>query len=537
MHSGFFYDGQVRRFLTQFIRLVSNFYVEYNTNGTKSLKRVPVIYGDSSRQASSILKNNSENYMNSVPVMAAYITAMKYDRDRVQNPTFTSKMFLRQRAVDPVTGAYTTQEGDAVSVERMMPVPYSLTIKLDIWTSSTEQKLQILEQICSIFNPAIEIQSTDNYIDWSSLSYVLLTDTGFTNRTVPVGTNEEINISTMTFEVPIWISPPALVKRQGVIHKIVTSIYDASGDITEAILDDNTLFTRNYYTPLDYGIIVTKINTSDSSRPQAEIQLVNYSSPTTDPIGDNVWRRATANTANSTIITVSSGNSIEPGMVSNIDGVLTTVISVDENVVTVNKNVNVAIDDRLSFTSMASKIGASHNWRDLVNLYGNLVSGSSQIKFEIDDTSEIVGTVAYHPGNYNVLLWTADIDTVPQATLNPVTAIINPKQLRPNKDLPDPVLGTRYLLTDDYNVTTDGHTPDEYTYNWLGADGTKLSAHANDIIEYNGSHWIIAFDSTVIDSVQYVINLTTNMHYRYDGRGWAKTYEGVYKGGKWQLII
>lgn len=48
----FFYDQQIRRFIVQFIRVVSNFQVEFgkDRSGVTSLQRVPVIYGDSSRQ-------------------------------------------------------------------------------------------------------------------------------------------------------------------------------------------------------------------------------------------------------------------------------------------------------------------------------------------------------------------------------------------------------------------------------------------------------------------------------------------------------
>ena len=55
-----------------------------------------------------------------------------------------------------------------------MPTPYTLSMKADIWTSNTDQKLQLLEQILVLFNPALEIQTTDNYIDWTSLSVVYL---------------------------------------------------------------------------------------------------------------------------------------------------------------------------------------------------------------------------------------------------------------------------------------------------------------------------------------------------------------------------
>ena len=97
----FFYDQQIRRYIIQFIRMVSNFQVEFgrDRNGVTALQRVPVIYGDSSRQAASIIKQNSENMINAVPAMAVYIGAMDYDRARVQNPTYVGKLNLRE----PVT--------------------------------------------------------------------------------------------------------------------------------------------------------------------------------------------------------------------------------------------------------------------------------------------------------------------------------------------------------------------------------------------------------------------------------------------------
>ena len=56
MAQQFFYDAQIRRFLIQFIRIVSNFEVEFgkDRDGTRTLQRVPVTYGDPSRQAATI---------------------------------------------------------------------------------------------------------------------------------------------------------------------------------------------------------------------------------------------------------------------------------------------------------------------------------------------------------------------------------------------------------------------------------------------------------------------------------------------------
>ena len=56
-----FYEGQVRKFVTQFIRVLSNFSIEMGKgkNGEVNLRQVPVIYGDMTRQVANIIKNNS----------------------------------------------------------------------------------------------------------------------------------------------------------------------------------------------------------------------------------------------------------------------------------------------------------------------------------------------------------------------------------------------------------------------------------------------------------------------------------------------
>lgn len=523
----FFYDQQIRRFIIQFIRMVSNFQVQFgqDRNGVTTLQRVPVIYGDSSRQAATIIKQNSENYLNSVPAMAVYVSDLKYDRDRVQNPTFVSKMNLRERVYDPSTGLYSTQQGDTLTVERLMPVPYSLTLRLDIWTSNTEQKFQLLEQICTLFNPALEIQSTDNYVDWTSLTYVLLTDITFSSRSVPTGTENPLDIATLTFQLPIWISTPALVKKMGVIQKIIASVYDGNGNLNTAIYDDANLLSRQYLTPLQYGIILLN----------NQLTLVPSQNPVTSPLGEQVIKKVANTVTSSTTVSVSSGKGILPGMQVAGTGVSgnCVVVSVDGDSITTTANITASINDRISFTSVVKQTGISPVWRDLINVYGNLTSGTSQVKIELEDGNEVVGTVAYNPRNDNILLWTPDIDTIPVNTLTPITAIIDPQSSRPGSDLPTATSGTRYLLVNDY-IGPAGEQP---TYNWLGANGNPITAYTNDIIEYNGTFWAVAFDSAATTSVEYVTNLTTTIQYRWNAGNWSKSYEGAYQAGKWQLIL
>jgi phenylacetate-coenzyme A ligase PaaK-like adenylate-forming protein len=65
MAQTFFYDSQIRRILLQFTRLISHFQVEYGRDeaGNVTLLQVPVRYGDASRQAQTIIQENSANSM------------------------------------------------------------------------------------------------------------------------------------------------------------------------------------------------------------------------------------------------------------------------------------------------------------------------------------------------------------------------------------------------------------------------------------------------------------------------------------------
>lgn len=239
----FFYDEQIRRFLLQISRVFSNFQVEYGKDdaGNVQYKTVPVRYGNASEVVNAIIRRNSENTMIPTPMMAFYITALDYRRDWLQNPTHVDKMHIRQRDFDENSGEFTTTQGNAFTIERLMPAPHTMTINVDIWTSNLSQKHMLIEQISWIFNPALEIQSTDNYIDWTSLTRMERTGLVYSNRNVPSGTDDSIDIATFTFELPIWITPPAKQKKLGVIKTIIASVFDESGSFNDGIIDNDLL--------------------------------------------------------------------------------------------------------------------------------------------------------------------------------------------------------------------------------------------------------------------------------------------------------
>ena len=468
MAQTFFYDEQVRRFLLQFIRAFSNFQVEYgkDRDGNTTLVTVPVKYGDATRMVSSLIRENSENKIVPTPMIGCYVTAMEYQPERRQEPTFVDKRHIRMRKFDEDSGSYLTTQGNAYTVERLMPVPYQLTMNVDIWTSNTTQKLQLLEQILVLFNPALEIQGTDNYLDWTSLSYIELIQTQWSNRAVPVGVDEQIDIATLTFAVPIWLTAPARVKKLGVVQKIVASIYDESGSISDGVIDrDILLGERMKFTPMNFGILLIGNQVSILHREETVTNKVDY-----DPLNDPP-----------------------------------TKIPADAEETT---------------------------WRALINQYGELQAGISQIRLEVG-TGEVIGTVAHHPTDDFKLLFTINEDTKPTNSIDAVTRIINPLNNAPGAGLAAAAAGQRYLILNAIGSSenTDGPTA------WAGSSDTDLIAGANDIIEYDGTKWEVKFDSSAESGVQYMTNTHTGIQYKWTGTTWVKSYEGEYRAGDWSLVI
>lgn len=223
----YWYDQQIRRYILQFIRLFDDFSVktgQKDNTDSNTYIRVPVRYADMSRMVAHILRNSSENVMNSAPFMSAYITNLQIARDRMQDPKLIEKLQVSERQYDNSNNQYTAEIGNLYTVERHMPVPYNLNMAVDIWCSNTDQKMQLLEQILTLYNPSIEIQANDNPLDWTNITNVELIDIVWSSRAMPQGVDTQLDVATLTFSLPIWLSPPTKVKKQSIIKQIITRI-------------------------------------------------------------------------------------------------------------------------------------------------------------------------------------------------------------------------------------------------------------------------------------------------------------------------
>lgn len=495
-----FYDSQIRRYLTQTIRVFSNFTVKH---GDGSLHRVPVMYGDADRQVASIIRQNSENKINSVPRISVYITGLALDRERLSDATFVSKVHIRERGVDGTS--YNNTQGRNYTVERLMPTPFKLSMKVDIWTANTDQKLQLLEQILVLFNPNLELQTNDNYIDWTSLTILALNDITWSSKQVPIGVDTPIDIGTLTLDTPIWISPPAKLKHLGVITNIITNVFSTF---------DNS---STYIEGLDLA-------------------------------------GATAAGQNALL---SDLIAVIPTTISNFN-----IQVYDNKVVLINPTESVI--PREPSIHIGIRQGPPLNWQVLLDQYpGQFAGGSSRIFLTQPNNSSISGTVTLDALDNTTLLASWDIDSlipntgidsngnldtdvnfnlstsVRPASPGTFDAIIDPTKYNPKRPLKEAIdqaiiIGIRYLLIEDIGdiVNSDGADA------WKSIANTDLIAHTNDIIEWNGITWHIIFNAAQeADTMIWQTNTYTGVQYVWNGIAWVKSFEGTYMKGSWRLEL
>jgi len=477
------------------IRLMSHFSYK---DGDGELNRVPVTYGDMTRFGASMLKDGSDAVLSTVPKMAVYITALEIDRQRTSDSTFVSKVNIREREFDSTTNQYTNREGRNYTVERLMPTPYNLSMNVDIWTSNTDQKLQLLEQILVLFNPSMEIQTTDNFIDWTSLTVVDLETVNFSSRTVGGGgTETEIDIATLSFKTPIYISAPVKVKRLNVIHTIITSIFNESKGNVEA------------------GETMPEMLAYASDHAYKNDTL---SRPVIDEDGNVTYETDYIYGSRQEHDTVSWATTFNNYGLQVLNG-----------------------EAKLIDTERTGLI----TWREWIQRHAKpncYIPNMTELKlYRNDYETEISGTISINPNDEYILDVNWDQDTLPSDTIltgptgdkTKINYIINPLVTNP-QDMKEP--GLRLLLL---NESIGAGKNFDGADGWKNDDGTDFVAGENDIVEWNGSKWFVVFRASAYQEKEpvFVTNLYTGVQYKFDDGEWLLSYDGEYINGTWRIAF
>lgn len=281
----YFYDGQIRNSLMHIIRMFSEFQVQtgVDDNGKPKLRKVPCRYMDMSRQALSILNGSSENTANYAPMITISIQSLKMDRENVRSPVHQDTIVGTN--VTPAVNEYSPVLDKQYHVKRFNPVPWELMFDVNIWTTTMVNKMELWEQIATLFAPYSILKTSMNPLDWTAEEVVELISANFTSRSMPSGTESELDIATLSFKTTVWLSLPGIVQKANIIEQINTNISLGRNemDIELGPVQD---ISADVFTPNNLQIRVSK---STGTRYKAE--LLSFAGLKTGPGGGELsWK-------------------------------------------------------------------------------------------------------------------------------------------------------------------------------------------------------------------------------------------------------
>lgn len=282
MKVDYFYGGQFRRVLLHVINTFNGFQVQngVDANMNPKYKTVPCLYADMNRMTQYDIAQGSENILNSAPYMTINVRTFKIDRANTTSPA-AQDVVLGKNKQDPITGQYSKELDTVYHVKRYNPVPWVFEFDLNIWTTTLTNKMELLEQIITLFNPSVQLQLSTNPLDWTGYSNIELTDSEFSSRTVPQGTDTELDVARLTFKTTVWFSLPAQQEKAVLINQIVDNINIAK-DEQDFLFNDHTNTITDVYSPRDFCLGVEKLSDVNSIETYELTLLNKYGVPHAD---------------------------------------------------------------------------------------------------------------------------------------------------------------------------------------------------------------------------------------------------------------
>lgn len=217
------YSAQLRAYIVQFAAIFAGIQVNVGKrNDTEPhLIYVPVKNASSDRVVGHIKSDNTQNKPIRLPIISFQLINVE------QTPDLRKGVGVTRRSSFLETGGLFPD--DIQVVEQRQPVPYRAIFELGIWVSNQDQHYQIMEQILTLFDPILNIQTSDDVFDWTRLTSVEMLDIRF-DEIVPSGADRRLIQSKIGFGVPIYLSVPAK-KHSNYVKDIYLRIGAVSGDV------------------------------------------------------------------------------------------------------------------------------------------------------------------------------------------------------------------------------------------------------------------------------------------------------------------
>ena len=260
MEASYWYHGQVRKIILHTLRIFSNFCISTgkDKDGKDILRRVPVTFMSTDKSALYQINNATDTVIETCPKMVLTISEIRPNNDRGYSAAYEPyETEVTEKVWNEETGNYEYKPGNTYSVTRLNPIPIGITFKLYILTTLQTQKFELFEQIRTLFSPTLELQTSENPLDWSRVTAITLTGINYSSK----GTNNlestQLDSMDMTFDVNTNLDVPSLIDRSNIIETIVTSMYPGNETIEEMYGWEFDEIFRTYYTPHKSSILVS----------------------------------------------------------------------------------------------------------------------------------------------------------------------------------------------------------------------------------------------------------------------------------------
>lgn len=214
----YFYHQIIRKTVIGFGTLFNNIKVQHkdsNNNAVSTIK-VPLSYAPTQKFLAKAQQESLNKKVEiDVPRMSFEMTGITYDPSRKSSITQTFK-------------AFTT--GDGRSVRKVyMPVPYNLSIQLNIYSKLNDDSLQVLEQILPFFQPSLNV-TIDLVSSIGETKDVPIVLEGISQREDYEGdyNSRRTLIHTLSFTAKTHLFGPVADSAEGLIKKVTVDSYSST---------------------------------------------------------------------------------------------------------------------------------------------------------------------------------------------------------------------------------------------------------------------------------------------------------------------
>mgnify|MGYP000738569863 CR=1 FL=1 len=223
-------------------------------DGSTRFMDVPILYGGMERTVSYLLRGGNDNVINYVPMASLYMTGLRQNPDRRHNPTHVEPVDWIEPMRTEDGRIIANQPGRKITVDRPMPVPWTMDFEVSFWCSNEDQGFQMIEQIGTVYNPGCDLLVSNGPADWTKLTTIIFTGDLKIERVTPDTSADPLYVYTFPFTIDFWLSLPVKLYDSKLIYEVHVPIgeieenfsFDSMDEISDVVIKADPTDVLNF---------------------------------------------------------------------------------------------------------------------------------------------------------------------------------------------------------------------------------------------------------------------------------------------------